>query len=106
MSMEISVQEVAEILKSGAPARIIDVREPWERETASIVGTELLTQELLDELTERGDRDTHYVFLCHHGVRSLNAAAFFAQQGFKNVQSMRGGIHAWSAEVDPDVPMY
>lgn len=85
---------------------MIDVRESWERETACIAGTELLTQELLDELIERGDREARYIFICHHGVRSLSAAAFFAQHGFKSVQSMRGGIHAWSAEIDPTVPMY
>jgi rhodanese-related sulfurtransferase len=104
--MEISVQEVAEILKNPNGVRIIDVREPWERETASIEGTELLTQESLEELIQKGDRAAPIVFYCHHGMRSLNAAMFFAQQGFTNVKSMRGGINQWSIEIDPDVPMY
>lgn len=103
--MEVTVQEVAELLRGGG-ARVIDVREPWEIETASISGTEPLTQELVNELIESGDREASYIFVCHHGIRSLNAAGFFASHGFKNVKSMRGGIHAWSAEVDPEVPVY
>jgi rhodanese-related sulfurtransferase len=46
------------------------------------------------------------VFVCHHGVRSLDAAAFFAGHGFQNVRSMNGGIDAWSLEVDPELPRY
>lgn len=106
MSLEISVHETAEIMKSDPTVRVIDVREPWERETACIEGTELLTQELLDDLIANGDRQALMVFHCHHGVRSLNAVQFFVQNGFTDVKSMAGGIHAWSAEIDPNVPMY
>ena len=48
------------------------------------------------------DPDAHIVVMCHHGVRSLNVTNWLRQQGFENVQSMRGGIDRWSREVDSD----
>jgi rhodanese-related sulfurtransferase len=46
------------------------------------------------------------LFLCHRGDRSLDAAAYFAGHGVERVRAVRGGIDAWSMEVDPDVPRY
>lgn len=89
-----------------APPRLLDVREQWERDVASIPGSELLTEPILQALLERGDRDAEYIFACHLGVRSLSAAAFFAERGFTNVRSMTGGIARWSTDVDPTVPTY
>jgi rhodanese-related sulfurtransferase len=56
----------------------------------------------LDEL----DRDRPIACLCHHGARSMQVAAFLAQQGFAHVANIAGGIDAWSAQVDATVPMY
>jgi rhodanese-related sulfurtransferase len=44
--------------------------------------------------------------LCHHGVRSLTVTNWLRQQGFENVQSMRGGIDGWARTVDPKIPLY
>jgi rhodanese-related sulfurtransferase len=52
------------------------------------------------------DMDERLVIVCHHGVRSLNATAWLRRQGFEKVQSLRGGIDAWSVEVDPKVSRY
>jgi rhodanese-related sulfurtransferase len=52
------------------------------------------------------DPEAHLTVMCHHGQRSLNVTAWLRNQGFENVQSLRGGIDAWSAEVDPKVPRY
>lgn len=105
-SPELSVAEVFAILRDDPATRVLDVREPWEREIASIPATELLTPELTQRLLDEGEREARYVFYCHHGIRSLQAAAFFASHGFKNAKSMRGGIHAWSTEIDASVPQY
>ena len=51
-------------------------------------------------------RDTPLVFHCHHGGRSQQAAEYFLDQGFTRVANLRGGIEAWSVEVDPQVPRY
>jgi rhodanese-related sulfurtransferase len=51
-------------------------------------------------------RDKPIVVHCHHGVRSLRVAKFLREKGFAHAQSMKGGIDAWSVEVDPAVPRY
>ena len=52
------------------------------------------------------DPDERLVVVCHHGQRSLNVTAWLRNQGFEQAQSLRGGIDAWSAEVDPAVGRY
>jgi len=56
----------------------------------------------LDEL----EKTAEYVFYCHTGMRSLRVAAYLQAQGFQKVINLRGGIEAWSLEVDPTVPRY
>jgi rhodanese-related sulfurtransferase len=52
------------------------------------------------------DPEERLLLVCHHGVRSMNVAAWLRNQGFENAQSLRGGIDAWSLEVDPSVSRY
>ncbi len=52
------------------------------------------------------DPDEPIVVICHAGVRSMNVTIWLRNNGFENVQSLRGGIDAWSREVDPSVPRY
>lgn len=92
------------------PPVVLDVREDWELQTASVKadGFELLAMPMhtvparLAELS----REQPIACLCHHGGRSMQVAAFLAQQGFTHVANIAGGINAWSAQVDPSVPRY
>jgi rhodanese-related sulfurtransferase len=52
------------------------------------------------------DPDERIVVICHHGVRSLNVANWLRNQGFEQAQSLRGGIDAWSRDVDPAMARY
>jgi rhodanese-related sulfurtransferase len=104
-NMQVQPVEVAAALRDGPPLRLVDVRTPEEWELARIPGATLITEELAHELM-RQPRDTSIVFYCHVGARSLDAAAYYAGHGFKNVRSMTGGIDAWSSEVDESVPRY
>lgn len=89
---------------------VLDVREPIELRTASVKaeGFELVTipmstlQARLSEL----DPARPVACLCHHGSRSMQVAGFLQARGFSQVANIAGGIHAWSAEVDPSVPLY
>ncbi len=103
---EYSVQEVAELLRSNQPLRLVDVREPVEWDVVHLDGAQLLTQELVDEMLAEWPRDATIICYCHHGVRSLNAALFLQSKGFTAVASMAGGIDAWSREIDPSLPRY
>jgi monothiol glutaredoxin len=84
---------------------LVDVRTDEERKTALIAGGKQLNAELsatLDAL----DKNTPLVFHCHHGMRSRNAAQRFADEGFRNVYNLEGGIDAWSQEIDSSVARY
>ena len=89
---------------------VLDVREPWELQTASVTaqGFELLHIPMGSVPQQLATLDTArpVACLCHHGVRSLRVAAFLAQQGFAQVANITGGIDAWSRELDPSVPLY
>lgn len=102
---QITVTEVAEKMQKGEPLRLIDIRGPQFREIANIEGSEDATEELIEELLTL-PKDTEIVFHCHVGVSSLDITGYFLEQGFTNAKNMAGGIAAWSAEVDPDVPRY
>ena len=69
-------------------------------------GAHLFTQELMHEITSNGSRTNLLVVYDHTGTRSMDAAAYFQGHGFENVKSLRGGIDAYSAEVDPTLPRY
>ena len=92
----------------GESIYLVDVRQPWEHELARL-GDEVLVP--LGELADRADEiappeGALLVTYCHHGVRSLNAAAILEQLGHKNVASLAGGIDAWSQLVDPSIARY
>ena len=85
---------------------VLDVREPWEFETARLPETTLIPmREIPARLSELpGDRDL--VLMCHHGTRSAHAAQWLARNGFTRVHNLAGGIDAWSRNVDAAVPRY
>lgn len=85
---------------------VLDVREPWETEVAGLPGTLRIPMGTLVASLSRIDRERPIVCLCHHGARSLQVAHFLERQGFDDVLNLTGGIHAWSTQVDPSVPVY
>ena len=103
--IEISPSEVAALLKEGA-IKLVDVRTPQEYEIAHIDGSQLVDQALAQEMVQTWPKDTPIVTVCHHGVRSLDAAAYLRGHGLMKTRSMRGGIDAWSTMVDARVPRY
>lgn len=106
LDYEISPSEAADLLAKNE-ARLIDVREPWEFETARIEGGLLMPMgDVPARAHQELDPDERLVVVCHHGQRSLNVAAWLRNQGFEQAQSLAGGIDAWSAFVDPKVPRY
>jgi rhodanese-related sulfurtransferase len=107
MDFEISAGQVEALKKSGAEFTLLDVREPWEFETAKIEGAKLIPMgDIPARAHQELDPDEHIVVVCHHGVRSLTVTNWLRQQGFEKAQSMRGGIDGWARTVDPKVPLY
>ena len=104
-NIEVTVQETAELLKQGK-IKLLDVRTPEEYAIASVQGSLLIDQALVQEIMETWPKDTAIVTMCHHGIRSLDAAAYLRGHGFMNTKSMRGGIDAWAGHVDSSIPRY
>lgn len=107
MDYEITPEEVKNKLDAGESITLLDVREPWEFETARIDGAKLIPMgDVPSRAHQELDPEDHVVVVCHHGVRSMNVTVWLRQQGFEKAQSIRGGIDAWSKRVDEKVPMY
>ncbi|MGA2539563.1 MAG: rhodanese-like domain-containing protein [Terracidiphilus sp.] len=111
LDYEISPTDAAELLKDGK-AKLIDVREPWEFATARIAGNhpntilEMPMGDVPARAHQELDPEERLVVVCHHGMRSMNVTVWLRNQGFEQAQSLRGGIDAWSAEVDATVNRY
>jgi rhodanese-related sulfurtransferase len=108
LDFEITARDVASRLKAGEPGLVLlDVREPWEFQTAQIAGSRLIPMgEIPSRVFQELDPESSIVTVCHSGVRSLNVAVWMRNQGFEKVQSLSGGIDSWSRDVDPAVPRY
>ena len=93
---------------------VLDVREPWELQTASVTadGFTLMAIPMRDiparvaALLDAHGSDHPIACLCHHGMRSLQVASFLQQSGFTEVVNLQGGIDAWSKQLDNSVPLY
>jgi len=107
MDYEITPEEVKAKLDQRERFTLLDVREPWEFETAHMNGAKLMPMgDVPARAHQELDPEDHIVVICHHGVRSMNVTAWLRQQGFEKAQSMRGGIDAWSRRMDATVPVY
>ncbi|HEX4155304.1 MAG TPA: rhodanese-like domain-containing protein [Acidobacteriaceae bacterium] len=107
MDLEITVDQLQQQLASENPPLLLDVREPWEFETARLPNSKLMP---MNEVPARAftelDEDQPIAVLCHHGTRSLSVANWLRQQGFAHAQSVSGGIDYWSRAIDPTIPRY
>ena len=104
--LEIAPTEVKARLDGGEKLVLVDVREPWEFEICRIEGAKLVPLgSLAASLNALPDVD-EVICYCHHGMRSLDAAAWLRFQGFRRAKSLAGGIERWSVEVDSKVPRY
>lgn len=95
------------------PVTVLDVREGWEVQTASLrhsseAGFEIqhIAMNLIPQQLNMLTKDAPIACLCHHGARSQRVAQFLVENGFSNVSNIAGGIAAWSQSVDPSVPQY
>ena len=102
----ITPKELKEWMDSGADFQLIDVREPYEHEMVNIGGTLIPMGTVLNQI-EQIERDKKVVIYCHSGRRSGDIVRILQQHfGYDNLLNLRGGILAWSDEVDPTVKKY
>ncbi len=108
MVRQLNVRDLSAKLAAKEPVYLIDVRQPWEHETAALPNSVLVPlNELISRIDEIHPPDEALVVVyCHHGIRSLSGAALLENAGFRNVVSLAGGIDSWSLQVDPTMPRY
>jgi len=85
---------------------LLDVREPWEFDVCRIEGARLIPLSQLPGRLGELDPARPTVVICHHGVRSLRAAAYLEHCGFEDVVNLSGGIDAWARTVDEGMAIY
>jgi molybdopterin/thiamine biosynthesis adenylyltransferase/rhodanese-related sulfurtransferase len=104
---EITVHELKRALANEQLGiQLIDVREPNEYQIAHLEGTRLIPLGTLPQRIAELDPNQPYYIHCKAGGRSLKALQFLREHGFKHLKSVKGGITAWSDEIDPTVPKY
>lgn len=88
------------------PVVLLDVREHVELELAAVDGARHIPMREIPARLAELDRDMPIVVMCHGGGRSRRVAEYLQSNGFEQVFNLKGGIDAWSTEIDPQVPRY
>jgi molybdopterin/thiamine biosynthesis adenylyltransferase/rhodanese-related sulfurtransferase len=102
---EVSVHDMKQALDNASLGiKVVDCREPSEYAAAHISGVMFLPLSELQLRMDELDPEQAYYIHCRSGGRSMKLAQFLKQNGFKNVKSVAGGIHAWADAFDPGMP--
>jgi rhodanese-related sulfurtransferase len=104
--MLIEPKALVTLLQQDKSVRLVDVRSREEFEAVHIEGAVLLSQPVMQQILAEGTNTRPLVILDHQGRQALDAAAYFMGHGLTNVYCLRGGIDAWSQEIDPKLPRY
>ena len=93
-------------LDEGRELFLLDVRNPMEREICRLEGSHLIPLDQLMNRIHELDSAHDMVVYCRSGARSAQAIQMMQQAGFRKLRNLRGGILAWSDEVDSSIPKY
>jgi len=104
--MDITVQQLDEMRKSGESHTLLDVREDEELSIASVEGALHIPMNTIPDNLDKLPKDQPLVVMCHAGGRSAQVQMWLNANGYENAVNLEGGIHAWSAMIDPSVPQY
>lgn len=106
MIQEMAPQELKQLLDKSEDFQLIDVREDFEYEIVHLPQSTLIPLGTLPQKWEELDSNKKTVVLCHHGMRSYQAATFLFQQGFEEIYNLVGGIDAYAKEIDSQLARY
>lgn len=105
-SFDIEVSTLARMREAGEFHAVLDVREPWELAICAIDGSINVPMRDLPARLAEVPTDRPVVVICHHGMRSFQAAVWLRRNGFANVLNLVGGIDAWARAIDPATATY
>ena len=103
---QLSATELRNRLQQEEKPFLLDVREPNEFEYAHIPNSVLIPLNQIPKRLAELDSQQEIVVICHHGMRSQQAANYLVQSGYKNIANLSGGIDAWSCTCDSSVRRY
>lgn len=103
---QLSATELKQELEQNHTLLLLDVREPHEFKYASIAGSILIPLNQLPARLAELNKDQDIAVICHHGMRSMQAANFLVHSGFAHIANLQGGIDAWSRDCDSSVRRY
>ncbi len=106
MNDELTPAEFVRLRATGELWQLLDVRETWEIETASVPDAIKIPMSEVPERRRELDEQAPIAVLCHSGVRSARVAAYLAASGFVRVSNISGGIDEWSKSVNTRIPRY
>lgn len=103
---EITVQELKDRKESGEEFFLIDVREGFEYMVSNLDGVHIPLGDLPNRVDEiKNNKDSEVIVMCRSGGRSSKAVSFLEREGFSNIYNLKGGITAWSKEIDASIPV-
>ena len=103
---DITASQLSSRLKENPDLRLIDVREPHEREISNLEGSELIPLGQFAARLKELNSAEELVIFCKAGTRSTRALEILVSAGFKKVKNLKGGINSWAVNVDPSLPIY
>ena len=107
MISEMTVQQFLARRAEGAPMTLLDVREEWEvRLSPAPSGYLHIPMGQIPERSGEMDPGAQIVVMCRSGGRSMEVARYLQRSGFATVANLKGGILAWSRDIDPAIPVY
>lgn len=106
MVKEVSPQELQSLLSSGQEYTLLDVRQPWEFKICHLANSINIPLGDLPKASIQLPDDKELVTICHHGLRSKQAAILLEQCGYQNVISLQGGVDAWARDINPTMERY
>jgi rhodanese-related sulfurtransferase len=95
----VSVDEAKELIDSGE-VEVLDVRTPEEFAAGHIPGAKLVPLQVIEGMLSELDKDQKYVVVCRSGNRSTEASGILAENGFKNIYNMNGGLNEWKYDLE------
>jgi rhodanese-related sulfurtransferase len=103
---QLSATELKNKIQQEEKLFFLDVREPHEFKYAHIANSVLIPLNQIPNRLGELDPQQEIVVICHHGIRSQQAANYLVQSGYKNIANLTGGIDAWSCSCDSSVRRY
>lgn len=103
---QITVHDLKAKMDRGEKFVLVDVRMQNELDICSFGNAVHIPLHLLTTRFHELDPESEIILVCHHGSRSMQAAYFLVNQGYRKVANLVGGIDAWAAHIDPNMARY